>query len=481
MNPTPDTTISPAPANPTRSWVWFTIVCLIAYGVTRFLATQEGVPREAELMGGIFVLAAGLWVTAALPLFATSLLVVALQIILLANPGNWEGIGFESGESPSYRTIIHGAVDPILMLFFGGFLLAQAAVKEGVDKAMSAVLLRPFGSNPQFVLLGLMIVTSIFSMWMSNTASTAMMITLVAPIALQLDPGDRFRTALYLAVPFAANIGGMGTPIASPPNAVAAGFLQKEGIPVSFLQWILIATPLMIVLVLLVWQLLWRSYRPTTADLNIRLPRPRLSRTSFVVVAVFVITVLGWLTDSLHGLPASVVALFPAIVFTASGILNRDDLKRLEWNVLILIGGGISLGAGMQLTGLDDFVVDRLPISGAGVAWLALVMIAATIIISTFMSNTAAANLLLPIAISTTTELGDVADSATVRIALSIALAASMSMALPISTPPNAIAFGSGAFSVRDMARNGAIIGLVSAVMILLLTEPLLRLFGVLK
>ena len=121
-------------------------------------------------MSGIFLLAALLWVTEALPLFATSLLVIGLQLILLANPGGWPGLGFSQGESPGWRAIVGAAADPVLVLFFGGFLLARAAVKEGVDRAMSSVLLRPFGGQPRWILLGLMMVTALFSMWMSNTA-----------------------------------------------------------------------------------------------------------------------------------------------------------------------------------------------------------------------------------------------------------------------------------------------------------------------
>ena len=272
-------------------------------------------------MGGIFLLAALLWVTEAIPLFATSLLVIGLQVILLANPGGWAGLGFETGRSgPGHRAIFTAAADPILVLFFGGFLLAQAAVKEGVDRAMSALLLRPFGGRPQATMLGIMLVTALFSMWMSNTATTAMMMTLVLPILAQLRPDDRFRKALVLAVPIAANVGGLGTPIASPPNAVAIGFLQKAGLKIGFLDWMLVAVPLMLVMLFFAWGLLGRLFRTAATSSQIIIVGQTLTRRGWFVVGVFVVTVLFWITEQWHGVPSAAVALFTGHSVHRNGI-----------------------------------------------------------------------------------------------------------------------------------------------------------------
>ncbi len=417
-------------------------------------------------MSGIFVLAAVLWMTEALPLFATSLLVIAAQIILLANPGGWRGFGFASGASPSYREILSLAADPVLVLFFGGFVLAQAAVKEGVDRAMSALLLRPFGTQPRHVLLGLMLCTLLFSMWMSNTATTVMMLALATPMLAAMPPGEPFRKAIVLGVPFAANIGGMGTPIASPPNAVAMGFLQKAGHHVSFLDWMLVALPLVLGLASFTWWLLTKFFAPATPGLRLEHAGTRLTRRGWLVVGVFTVTVVLWMTDRWHGLPSAVVALLPAVVFTAMGVFTHEDLGRLEWHILILIAGGISLGAGMQLTGLDRIAVQWLPPSGGGLGLLAVLMLA-TMVVSTFMSNTAAANLLLPIGISAAALAGTTGGLSPVQAAVSIALAASLSMALPVSTPPNAIAFARGEFTTRDMARVALLVGALGALLVI--------------
>lgn len=456
-----------------------TIAIVVALITVLLLDGRSDVPREAALMSGIFVLAAVLWVTEALPLFATSLLVVGLEIVLIANPGSWSGIGFESGQSPDYRAFVSAAADPILLLFFGGFLLARAAVNEGVDQAMSALLLRPFGSKPPMVLLGFMLVTALFSMWMSNTATTAMMIALVGPMLATMTPDEPFRKGLILSIPFAANIGGMGTPIASPPNAVAVGFLADHGLPISFLDWMLVTVPLMVALLFFAWQLIWRVYRPKTVGLEFETQPKPLKARSWFVAGVFVITVILWLTDKWHGLPSAVVALLPAVAFTASGVLKRNDINSLDWHILILISGGIALGFGIQQTGLDQIFVGWLPIrEGTPVIVITIILVSATVVLSTFMSNTAAANLLLPIGISTATVLGENVDGLMVQFALSIALTASVAMALPISTPPNAIAYGRGDLEVRDMARVGGIIGAVAVIAIVMLLATILKLTG---
>lgn len=430
-------------------------------------------------MSGIFVLAALLWTTEALPLFATSLLVIGLEIVLLANPGQWRGLGFEQVPSPPWQSFLTAAADPVLLLFFGGFLLARAAVREGVDQSMAALLLRPFGTSPAFVLLGVMLSTAIFSMWMSNTATTAMMVALLMPLLGQLDKNERFSRALLLAVPFAANLGGMGTPIASPPNAVAVGYLRKTGYSLSFLQWMAIAVPLMLGLLVTTWLLLYTMFRPTTPGLQMNIPRPPVTKRGRFVVAVFTTTVLLWMSEPLHGLPVSVVALLPAIAFTATGFLDHRDVDSLEWNILILIAGGIALGAGMNLTKLDSLFVGALTASNAvtspfvAIALLVLV----TLVLSTFMSNTAASNLLLPVGVSFAGTLGSASggDQLVLQAAISIALAASAAMALPVSTPPNAIAFARGQLSVRDMAVPGVVVGMLTGLLVVAFGGPIIR------
>jgi solute carrier family 13 (sodium-dependent dicarboxylate transporter), member 2/3/5 len=446
--------------------------------VTSYLLLGTSWPREAAFMSGIFLLAALLWVTEAIPLFATALLVVGLQALLLANPGGWPGLGFESGTGPDFRAVMQAAADPVLVLFLGGFLLARAAVKEGLDKAMSSLLLRPFGGQPVWVMLGMMFVTAAFSMWMSNTATTAMMIALVVPMLAQIPPGEPIRKGLILAVPFAANIGGMGTPISSPPNAVAVGFLRKAGYSISFLDWMLVAVPLLFALLLFAWLLLCWFYPSSNSGLKIVQEKSRLSPRAWFVFAVFTLTVLLWISDRWHGVPPAVIALLPAVALTATRTLDADDVNGLDWNVLILIAGGISLGAGMQMSGLDRIISQWLPGAEKGGIWMLGALVTATLLFGTFMSNTAIANLLLPIGISAATAFAP-AQPGVIQVAMSIALVASVSMALPVSTPPNAIAYAHREVRTRDMALGGVIIGLVALILIVALGGKVMGWWGI--
>jgi solute carrier family 13 (sodium-dependent dicarboxylate transporter), member 2/3/5 len=473
----------PPPDAPTLSPSAWRLAFPFALGILAvwLLGSLTTVPREVALMTGIFVLAALLWVTQPLPLFATSLLVIGLQVVLLANPGGWTGLGFETGDAPSYRDILGAAADPVLVLFFGGLVLARAVVKTGLDRVMCRLLLRPFGSKPRWVLLGLMLITLLFSMWMSNTATTAMMLALSAPLVATLPPKDPFRKALALGVPFAANIGGVSTPIASPPNAVALGFLEKAGHQVGFLDWMAVASPLMLGLALFTWFVLCKSFPPGTSALRLEQTRDRPTRPGWVVLGVLVVTVVLWLTGRWHGVPSAVVALLPVVALSAAGVFTRDDLGRIEWSILILIAGGISLGAGMQMTGLDQLAVQWLPTSGKNNLWLLAALVVATMVLGSFMSNTAAANLLLPGGLAAAAAAGPEGGLHPVHVALSIALAASLAMPLPISTPPNAIAFARGEFATRDMARIALIIAVPAALLIITGGGWVLRFWGLLQ
>lgn len=444
--------------------VIFLLSTLAASLVTYFM-WQNGY-QEKAFMAGIFLLAALLWVTESLPLFSTSLLIIALEILFLANPGEWAGLGFKEGEGPNYREVLAPFADPILFLFLGGFILARAAVKEGVDKSLASTVLRIFGEKPANVLLGLMLITAGFSMFMSNTATTAMMITLVSPLFINIREDDPLRIGLVLSIPFAANIGGMGTPIGSPPNAVAIGFLRAEGVEISFLGWMILAVPLVLLVLLIAWLMLKRIYRSPDQNLRLKTTKGKIEGRGWFIVAVFVVTVALWLTDQWHQLPAPVTAMVPIVVLTATGMIDRQDYNNLEWHILALIAGGIALGLGIKLTGLDTLIVSYLPVESTFTFYL---LVLATLVMSIFMSNTAAANLIIPLAISIAVGAYGQEQPQVVYFGLSIALASSLSMALPISTPPNAIAFAQGTLRAKDFTKVGLAIGLIGVVLISLL------------
>ena len=212
------------------------VVVILALAIGSYFLPISGLTTGSRLCLMIFVGAAGLWVTEAIPPFATAIMVIVMSIYLLGWPGG--PLQFDStGLEHSYRIFLNPIASPILVLFFGGFIMAIAASKHGFDVRLAKAFLKPFGTHPRMVLLGVIMITALFSMFMSNTATTAMMVAILTPLFMHFEGRDPFKKALVLAVPFAANIGGVGTIIGTPPNAVAASVLGELGHPVSFFSW----------------------------------------------------------------------------------------------------------------------------------------------------------------------------------------------------------------------------------------------------
>ncbi|HAZ62527.1 MAG TPA: dihydroorotate dehydrogenase [Armatimonadetes bacterium] len=415
----------------------------------------------------IFILSAGLWVSEAIPLFATSLLLVGLAVLLLVPP-NTDG----------YKDYFAAIADPVVVLFFGGFILARAATRYKLHLALAAVMLRIFGSKPRMVLLGLMVITALFAMWMSATATTAMMLAIAAPLVAQLEKSDPFRKALVLGVAFAASIGGTATPVGSPPNAVAVGALRRlaQPIDVSVPQWVMVVMPFMILMLVLTYIALVYTFRPQADRIVLEADDRPLPLTAYVVAAVFLVTVILWLTGTWHGLPAAVVALVPAVVFTVLMVIDSDDLNNLDWGVLILIGGGIALSTALQKSGLDAWLVSKLPVAQASpyltVAIFGLFMMG----ISAFMSNTVAVNLLVPVALSMAAASGGKIPP--LWIGFVLPLIAAISIPFPVSTPPNALAHGTGEVTTKDIARIGLPLALGAVTLLLVSGNWVLRMLG---
>lgn len=408
----------------------------------------------------IFVGAAGLWVTEAIPPFATAIAVIVLSIYLLGHPGGVMGLEAASS-SDSYRIFLNPVASPVLVLFFGGFMLALAATKHGFDVRMARAFLKPFGTKPPSVLLGVILITAGFSMFMSNTATTAMMIAIVAPLFRDMERRQPFKKALVLAVPFAANIGGIGTIIGTPPNAVAASVLGELGEPISFFRWMVFGLPVALVMLMFLWFMLIKVFNPRTDKLDFQFGENLdITWDLLVVMITFGVTITLWLSETLHHIPAAVVALIPVMVFTAFGIIDREDLRRIEWHVLMLVAGGLTLGVAMKVSGLSGVLVDQLSHLAPTPTTLLIAMMVFAVVISNFMSNTSAANLLIPIATSFALI------SPTVG-AIAVALACSMAMSLPISTPPNAIAFATEEITTGEMVRYGSIVSCVAVLLLI--------------
>jgi solute carrier family 13 (sodium-dependent dicarboxylate transporter), member 2/3/5 len=426
----------------------------------------DGLTVVEHRLIAIFVMALVFWILEPIPLYATSLLIIFLELVLISDKGFYlfmRGVDKEAmGPLLPYQDILATFASPIIILFLGGFFLALAATKFQMDISLAKTLLRPFGTKPAHVLLGLMIVTAVFSMFMSNTATTAMMLAVLAPVLRSLHPGDRIRTAFVLAVPFAANIGGMGTPIGTPPNAISLKYLAGAD-AVGFSTWMSFAVPYVILLLAFLWGMLLIFYKPQTAEIKVRIEGGfQKNWKSLTAAATFLITILLWLLDFWHGMNSYIVALIPVVVFSLTRIITAVDLRDISWDVLWLMAGGIALGMGIERTGLAAHIIGGIEFSSYSPVFIVFLATLITVLMATFMSNTATANLLLPLMAILGTSVSSLAGLGGVRmIVLAVAFSSSLAMSLPVSTPPNAIAYAAGGIKTKDMFKTGALVGVV--------------------
>lgn len=422
-----------------------------------------------QRMVAIFVWAALMWIIEAVPAWTTSLLIIVIMLLTVSNSGisplvtGYEGV-------MSYKDIMNTFANPTVMLFMGGFILALVASKSGIDISMARAMLKPFGSKPSVVLFGFMLVTAVFSMFVSNTATAAMMLTFLAPVLRQLPPSEKGTAALALAIPIGANIGGLATPIGTPPNGIALQYINGElGLGVDFGEWMMIMTPLMLAILVISWFLLKFLYPFTAKKVNMHIMGGAKNGWRTVVIyATLAVTILLWMFEKVTGINSYVVALVPIGVFAITRIIKSSDLKDIDWACLWMVAGGFALGEGMSKTGLANVLVQAIPfeildnwpiaimVGGGLVCWL----------LSQFISNSAATALMVPIMVAVGKgmegSLGAYGGIGTLLIG--VAMAASFAMALPISTPPNAIAYSTGLIKTKQMFTTGILIGTISLV-----------------
>ncbi len=358
----------------------------------------EGLTIVQQRVIAIFLLAALCWVFEPIPIYATSVVIIMLELLMLSNKGIFffrleEGEA-HFGELLQYNDIMATFASPIIMLFLGGFFLAMAATKYRLDVNLARVLLKPFGQDPKFVMLGLMLITGVFSMFMSNTATTAMMLSILTPVIAVFGPKDPGRVAFALCIPVAANIGGIGTPIGTPPNAIALKYLVGDSL-ITFGEWMAFGVPFVIVMMALAWFLIGSLYKADQQKIELTIKGRFLKTPKAIIVYItFASTILLWLMGSSHGMNSYTVALIPVAIFSITGIINKEDLKKISWDVLWLVSGGIALGLALDQTGLAKLVVHSIPFGMfspyvvlIGAAFLCLLM-------ANFMSHTATATCL---------------------------------------------------------------------------------------
>lgn len=360
--------------------------------------------------------------------------------------------------------------NPIIILFLGGFILAIAATKSGLDVLLARSLIKPFGKKSENVLLGFLLITGVFSMFVSNTATAAMMLTFLTPVFAALPASGKGRIALTMSIPVAANLGGMATPIGTPPNAIALQALNGPELHmgIGFGQWMAFMFPLVIVLLLISWFILKKEFPFSQKTIELKIEgHVHHGWRMWVVCITFAVTILMWLFDRITGVDANTVALIPIAVFAITGVITAKDLQQINWSVIWMVAGGFALGLGMNGSGLATAAIASIPFG----SWSPMViMIISGLIcyfLSNFISNTATAALLVPILAVVCNGMGDSLNAigGTSTILMGIALSASAAMCLPISTPPNAIAYSTGLIDQKSMLKIGIITGVLTMVL----------------
>jgi solute carrier family 13 (sodium-dependent dicarboxylate transporter), member 2/3/5 len=441
----------------------------LALAAMLLTAPPEGMTIVAWRTAAVGALMAIWWITEAIPIPATALLPIVLFPLL--------GIATITATTAPYA-------NEVIYLFLGGFLIAKALESCGLHRRMALTILRVVGTRPANLILGFMIATAFISMWVSNTATVVMMLPMATSvIALagggdgdrSRSPGRAFDAALLLGVAYAASIGGLGTLIGTPPNALFAGFMrQTYNVEIGFLDWMLIGVPLVVIALPFAWllltRLLYRLGSEPIAGGAAMLEQERLaigptSRAEWAVGTITALTAAAWITRPILDtwvpalsdagiaiVGALLMFVVPLTVRPMRAALTWKEAEGLPFSVLILFGGGLSLAAAIQQTGLSAWIGGALgALGGLPIFAVLLAVTAVIILLSELASNTATAAAFLPVAGSLALVIG--ADP--VLLTLTTALAASGGFMLPVATPPNAIVYGTGALTVPAMVRAG--------------------------
>ena len=446
----------------------------------------EGVSPAAWKVLGVVLWMAFWWLTEALPVSVTAL----MPLIVFPVLGIFD---FKTSAAPYAH--------PLIFLFMGGFIIAKAIEAWNLHRRIALLIVRAFGTRPDYLVAGFMLATATLSMWVNNTATTVMMLPIAISIVGVLNENENPRiaantaTALLLAIAYSASIGGVGTLVGAPPNALLAAFVQERfGIEMGFARWMAIGLPVVLVMLPLAWLLLTRVTCPVArrpipgADAVIKTEIEALGPMSVEetrVLAVFLLTALSWIFRPL------ITMAFPGIGLTDSGIAligalslfiipagkgNGTSLMTwpravtLPWGVLLLFGGGLSLAGAISNSGLADII-------GGGLTGLEdfppIALVAAVTILIVFLteitSNTATTAVFLPIVATVAVSAG----IAPLGLIIPVALAASCAFMMPVATPPNAIVFSSDMLTVAQMAKAGFLLNLIAIFVIILISWAL--------
>lgn len=459
--------------------------------VTLFLLNAEGLSAEGKAVLAATLWIATWWVLEVVPIAVTAL----LPIVLFPLTG-----ALSLGET----TASFG--HQYIFLYIGGFMLAIAIERWNLHRRLALTIIQFIGTNVKNIILGFMVATAFLSMWISNTATSVMMLPIGLAIISQLkdnpatqeDENVIFGKALMLAIAYSASIGGIATLIGTPPNLVFAGIVQEiYQIEISFSKWIMVGLPISILLLFLCWQYLTeyaftfkqKEFPGGKAEIQRQLAAlGKISYEEKTVLVVFLVTAIAWITRSfllekfIPGLDDTIIAiiagvllfLLPARKEQNRKILTWEEAVNLPWGVLLLFGGGLALAEGFKTSGLAAWLGEQMTsLEGMSLVLLLLILVAAVNFLTEITSNLATTAMILPIL----APLALVIDVHPFTLMVGATLAASCAFMLPVATPPNAVVFGSGYLKISDMVRAGVWLNFLSIALVALFVYFLLPWF----
>lgn len=454
----------------------------IAACITVLLWFQpQELSRPAEIVAAVGVLMAIWWATDAIPLSVTALLPII--VFPLA------GVATIEASAAPYA-------NPIIFLFFGGFLVALAVERSQLHRRMALLVFRALGKSGRGLVAGFMLASALLSMWISNTSTVLMLFPIAVSLAMvvgETSPGltakakHDFKISLLLGLAYGASIGGVATLVGTPTNAFMAGFLESEyAVEIPFARWMMVGIPISVILLPLGWYLLTRFLFPvsfvSSAETRNELARRyealgTMSTAEKRTAALFFMLVISWLlrkpitsalglegfTDAGVAMAAAVLAFIIPSGTDRHALVAWSDTKRLPWGVLILVGGGLSLAAALSSSGLTLWMGQQLaPLGAVNHVLLIVVLTGFVIFLTELTSNVATTATLLPVVAALATELG----MDPLMLVVPVTIAASCAFMLPVATPPNAIVFSSGEIRIAEMMRAGFWLNIVAIVLV---------------
>ncbi len=448
-----------APKIKRRRSIYFFLGSLIVALALTFLLKEPSFTDSQVYVLFLLFFAISLWITEAIPPFAVSLFIIAFLVYTFGNPN--------LNSSPeAIDRYVNTFSSSVIWLMLGGFFMAVAMTKTSLDKRLLGLTMKLSGTKPGNILIAIMFTTMTFSMLMSYIATTAMVVAAMMPLLTSLGKSN-ISKALLLGISIAAALGAMGTIIASSSNAVSAGLIEEAGLKIDFFGWLKYGLPVTFLMTVICCYVLNRRFLKKAERVSLDFLLQDVSRTTesitqrIIVLVVIIVTVLFWLTASIHGIKTAAISAIPIVALTVTGVLTADDVKKMPWDTLFLVAGGLSLGEAIESTGILNHYISQLNMASISPVILILLLSYIAMIFSNVSSNIAACMLLIPLGMT-------LLPTYKFEVAISVAISSSACVFLPISNPPNLIVYSTGLLDQKDFRTGGLIVGLLTPLLAVL-------------